>query len=466
MTIITTRDIRRRPRESVERKYDPVTTTRANAARPSNTETVTEQRPKSRGFRFLHELLPADAWADAPRVWLIGGGPSLKNFDWSLLEGEIAIGCNRCYERPNVGVAAFVDGPNAPGFLSWAELGQFGDSWRNYTGLKVYSQLTEKNDGIPEDVFVVNRSRTSGTDFDLERGLPALNNTGTFALHLAAAFGAKDIRLLGYDMNNTGDTQEHHHDGYPRKQKASVTDQMLPDVAKWAPKLESMGVKVTQYGPSRLTCFEKRPLDEAVRELTAKPDRPLVICAVTANTPYTEEVRDMVRTARAMGLSVAVEEYESRGDWTRNCHYKPVFIEKMLRKYKRPVLWLDADSRIRRYPKVFDNLKADIGWVWWDWDEIQSCALRGLELSAAVLYLRPKPDVYRMLAAWQKANTQSTSQPDQANLQAMLEGGFKQGKLKAEMLPYTYSQIFDLHRNVGAPVIEQMQASRRFRSAV
>lgn len=174
----------------------------------------------------------------------------------------------------------------------------------------------------------------------------------------------------------------------------------------------------------------------------------------------------MVRTARAMGLSVVVEEYESRGDWTRNCHYKPVFIEQMLRKHKRPVLWLDADSRIRRYPKLFDNLKADIGWVWWDWDEIQSCALKGLELSAGMLYLRPKPDVYRMLAAWQKANMQSTSQPDQANLQAMLEGGFKQGKLKAEMLPYTYSQIFDLQKNVGAPVIEQMQASRRFRNAV
>ena len=34
------------------------------------------------------------------------------------------------------------------------------------------------------------------------------------------------------------------------------------------------------------------------------------------------------------------------------------------------------------------------------------------------------------------------------------------------MLPYTYSQIFDLQKNVGAPVIEQMQASRRFRNAV
>jgi hypothetical protein len=417
-------------------------------------------------YRMVHELLSKRAWAEAPRVWLVGGGPSLREFDWSLLAGEVVVGCNRCYERPHVGVTVCVDGANAPGFLSWAELGKFGDLWSQYTGLKVYSQLEGKHDGIPADVYVVKRRRTQGDELDVEGGLPQVNNTGTLALQFAAALGAKDIRLLGFDMGSPGEKQEHHHDGYPREQSANVCDAMIPEFGKLAPQLRELGVSVTQYGESRLTCFEKYPLEVAVEELQRKPSRPLVVCAITAGTGYVREVEEMVRTARAMGLEVVVEQYESRGDWFLNTHYKPVFMEQMLRKYKRPILWLDADSRVRQYPALFDDLTADIGWVWWDWDEIGRNGITGIELSTSILYLRPKAEVYRLLGAWQKANEAAPGEHDQDNLQHMLEGGFKQGRLKAQQLPMGYAQIFDLQRSLGEPVIEQMQASRRFRGRV
>lgn len=447
--IITTRDIARH-RHKPQPASDAITTSSPRPAKP-------EQRII---YKMVHSLLGKNAWADAPRVWIIGGGPSLRDFDWSLLAGEVVLGCNRCYERPNVGATICIDGANSAGFLNWAEMGKFGDSWRNYTGLKIYSQLEQKHDGVPEDVYVVDRMRTQGRDLILEKGLPQTNNTGTLAVQFAAALGAKDIRLLGFDMGSPGEKQEHHHDGYPREQKADVCNGMIPEFNKLAPDLSLMGVHVTLYGPSKLKCFDKKPLADAVAELQKKPTRPLVVGAVTPS--YIREAEEMMRTARAMGFEAIVDAYEDRGDWYLNTHYKPVFMKRMLETHKRPILWLDADARIRKYPKAFDNLKADIGWVWWDWEKCGGIA-KELELSTGMLYLRPKADVYRLLDAWQQANEENPKEHDQTNLQRLLDDGFRRGRLKAKQLPMSYSQIFDLQRSLGEPVIEQMQASRRFK---
>ncbi len=453
-TVITTHDIACRRRQALPDIQSP-------AADIITTRSMQSERvPQRIGYRMVHATLGRDAWAAAPRVWIIGGGPSLRDFDWELLRGEVVLGCNRCYERPHVGTTIFIDGADASGFLAWAEAGRFGGSWKTYTGLKVFSQLEGKNGTLADDVYVVTRKRTAGDALDMEGGLPQTNNTGTLALQFAAALGAKDIRLLGFDLGSAGKTQEHHHGGYPwHVQQADVCEGMIPEFEKWAALLSLRGVRVTQYGESRLTCFDKRPIEDAAAELETKPERPLAVCAITPQ--YRHEAEEMVRTARAMGLEVVVEEYADRGNWYLNTHYKPEFMGRMLREHKRPILWLDADSRVRKYPVLFDELKADVGWVWWDWDEVGRRGIEGLELSTSILYLKPKKDVYRLLDAWQQINAERPGQHDQENLQALLEGGFKQGRLKAELLPMSYAQIYDLQRTIGEPVIEQMQASRR-----
>ena len=54
------------------------------------------------------------------------------------------------------------------------------------------------------------------------------------------------------------------------------------------------------------------------------------------------------------------EMYSSRGHWLKNCLYKSVFIKEQLIKFKKPVLWLDADSVILKKLTVIENFDTSI----------------------------------------------------------------------------------------------------------
>jgi len=51
-------------------------------------------RSKKFSNHFLIEVLPDNSWKDED-CYIIGGGPSLKRFNWSLLKGKKTIGINR-----------------------------------------------------------------------------------------------------------------------------------------------------------------------------------------------------------------------------------------------------------------------------------------------------------------------------------------------------------------------------------
>lgn len=45
--------------------------------------------------------------------------------------------------------------------------------------------------------------------------------------------------------------------------------------------------------------------------------------------------------------------------WQNACAYKSKFIKKQLKKLKSPVIWLDADAYVYKYPALFDYLNCD-----------------------------------------------------------------------------------------------------------
>jgi len=53
-------------------------------------------QPSIKG-NFLYDFLPDGAWTGR-RCFIIGGGPSLKGFNFSRLKGELVIGINRAFE--------------------------------------------------------------------------------------------------------------------------------------------------------------------------------------------------------------------------------------------------------------------------------------------------------------------------------------------------------------------------------
>lgn len=436
-----------------------------------NTRAILRMMARSR--RMLHSELPADAFANAPRVWIVAGGPSLRDFDFEQLRGEVVIGANRAFERPHVGMFASQDDR----FYKWVNEGALGDdtkaAWIAFPGYKVYVLKEDASTPFPELIHTVYRtSNRHAFPPSITGGFGATNNSGYAALMLAWALGAREIRLLGFDMQGRDGKQEWNHDGYPLVQAENVYQTFVEYFRRAAPALAAAGVTVINHSPdSALDCFPKATLEDAYTALQSKPERPLVCCYATRGTAYEAEAAAMVRSARAFGLETHVELVENRGSWQANTYQKAEIIRDLLIRFNRPILFVDADARFRRYPTLFDNFDAALGLSYFDWDEIPGRKHRtGRELSSAVMYLRPSATVSGLLRQWIALNNERLAAGhhaiEQRNLQEIVEDvRCPYGKYAAE-LPHTYNQIFDSMAECGAPIIEQMQASRRLKQEV
>lgn len=138
---------------------------------------------------------------DQQDVLIIGGGPSLKSLDWSLLKNENTIGCN----------SAFIHGPEI------CKICIFGDYrwWVKYeTELFEYARKGGTVFTNNQKLFNVRISWlwTMGRESHglHERTLGWNGNTGASAINLAILLGAKRVFLLGYDMHTINGRSNWH----------------------------------------------------------------------------------------------------------------------------------------------------------------------------------------------------------------------------------------------------------------
>lgn len=151
---------------------------------------------------------PLGFWTP-PREWegqqafLIGGGPSLRQFDFARLAGKNVIGSNDAFHLGS----------------SVVRYGCFGDAAWFYR-----NKLDMIKSGIP---FVTcaplcaGIRNYQGTLHCMSRQLVGIHtgneigwnqSTGALAINLAISLGAITVFLLGYDLTNTPAGQSHWHD--------------------------------------------------------------------------------------------------------------------------------------------------------------------------------------------------------------------------------------------------------------
>ncbi len=142
--------------------------------------------------------IPEKKW-EGQEVFIIGGGDSLKTFDWDLLKPQLTIGCNDAY----------LHGPDI------CKLCIFGDiKW--YEAHK--KQLSEYKGVVFTNVGQLAKSRDPWLWW-LERESKGVHenalgwnwNTGAAAINLAVILGAKNIYLLGFDMKLGPDGNANWH---------------------------------------------------------------------------------------------------------------------------------------------------------------------------------------------------------------------------------------------------------------
>jgi len=93
---------------------------------------------------------------------------------------------------------------------------------------------------------------------------------------------------------------------------------------------------------------------------------PLIISFFTSDWEYPEHAQRLESECRSLAIDSHIVEIESTGSYRKNCSKKPRFILEALEKFQRPLLWLDVDASIIRYPSALmtkDVLSYDIAAV-------------------------------------------------------------------------------------------------------
>lgn len=143
--------------------------------------------------------------------FVVGGGPSLRSFDFKLLDDRLTIGVNRAFEFFDPTILLALDAR----FYEWVMAGKYGDKakWQFeiFKGVKVGIRVSRPH---PVGVREIKSLGVKGPIVPVEEGIYHGNNSGYSAVALALALGANPVYVLGIDMRYDGD-RSHHHDGHP-----------------------------------------------------------------------------------------------------------------------------------------------------------------------------------------------------------------------------------------------------------
>jgi len=183
----------------------------------------------------------------------------------------------------------------------------------------------------------------------------------------------------------------------------------------------------------------------------------IVIGFYTKDTPYEKEIQGLIKSCNNFNIPCEVRGYDQRGSWQDNTCIKPEFILDMM--YEHPdkdLLYIDADGIIQKYPTLFDAFDGDIGVHF----------RNGSELLSGTIYIKNSDKMIMFIKCWINVISNYRQLTDQQALAFTIKKYAKSQDVKVIDLPATYTQIFDLMKDAGEPVIEHFQASRRFKQSV
>lgn len=379
----------------------------------------------------VQEIFYDNMW-QGRRCFIVGGGPSLKDFDFTQLNGELVIGVNRAFEK-----------------LPWSAItcSMDGQFWRNYAkDLLMHGSntviLAVDPATSPVEMLVARSAGRWGLSPSITHGLCHGCNSGYMALNLALCLGADPIYLLGFDMHQTNGA-DWWHNGYPWPGTPRKYSRFISHFNKIAGDIKP-GRVINCNESSRLRCF---PFGTWERQ-----SHPVYVSYYTLNG-YQEEKKMLVRSLRTFGLQYEIDQIEDFGSWQANTQYKAQFILDKLDKYTgRPVVFVDVDAEIMRYPEAFCDLdkQADIACHW----------RNGRELLSGTMFVANSNATRTLLNSWVDLNQINKFTWEQKNLQQLLDNSLDINMMR---LGPEYCFIFDTMQkeNPGIdPVIEHFQASR------
>ena len=426
-------------------------------------------------------------------VWIVGGGPSLRGFDFSKLQGHDVIAVNKSifsFTHVTAFVTmdyTFVDPgyrkcmpysfdmvkrktQNAIFVLNQSDENRIVYNNTSYIDTKynyVYTELHKFDYIIPSKTVLDPHNGFGLTPDTFAHG----NNSGFCAIQLAILMGYEKIYLLGFDLNPK-DEYSHYHEGYGKFSKSLLDNidsfglSFKTALAKTKSKIYSCSKTsiLNEYIPY---CDLNSILKEDVTSqpiIDASLDHIMVVGFYTKGTLYETEAQKTIQSCDRWKLNYDIVGVEDFGGWQANTRYKAKFMREMLDKHPdKSLLYVDCDSIIQRRPSLFTkDYSADIA------VRYQDFRWRKNECLSGTIYMENNERTRELCDVWYKTNVDDPDQVkniEQWNLAKIIKSMKPQG-LRVKNLPPEYTFIFDHMKRIypqAQPVIEHFQASRKTR---
>lgn len=191
---------------------------------------------------------------DKGTVFIIGGGPSLKGFDFSKISDKHIIGVNNAFMLGDfVDVCWFGD-------VNWYERNK--SQLDNFKGLKYH--CCNRSASRP-DTIRYTRGKPQGIDKDPTK-VAWNNNSGGSAINLAYHLGAARIILLGFDMKFNEFGENNWHDYHVKRDpKWNPYYRFLKCFPMIAHDAKKLGIEIINTSlDSALNMFPKKSIDEVL----------------------------------------------------------------------------------------------------------------------------------------------------------------------------------------------------------
>ena len=180
--------------------------------------------------------------------YIVGGGPSLKGFDWNLLSDKYVIAVNRSYEvLPNARIVYFTD-------LDWYE--EHKQGLNSHRGCLINGS-NSVSQHIPN---VIQYTLTQQYGLVMEDKCLAHGHNSVYAaINLAVQMKFNKIYLLGVDMKWSGD-DTHWHDGHTRTDPEHAYKMMLTAFDTIVDPLKELNVEVINVNDINKTALKAFPI--------------------------------------------------------------------------------------------------------------------------------------------------------------------------------------------------------------
>jgi len=221
---------------------------------------------------WLRQYQPLAKCLAGQTAWVIGGGPSLRNFDPACLAGRAVLVTNEAFSLvPDAVALVFVD-------VGWFQRRKAAikRTWRgSYVIGRGPNHKLYASDGV------TNVAYRSGLYWSENSRILGGKNSGLAAVNAAWLMGATRAILLGFDMKPTpgpdGRQRNNYHNLHPGPQDRNYTHRykhlFIPEFEKAAQEMERLGFVVINATPdSALTCFPMRSLQWCLDRYPAKEE--------------------------------------------------------------------------------------------------------------------------------------------------------------------------------------------------